>query len=68
MTEVQVFPRHARDAGLCISGAKTWIEEHGFNWRDFVRNGLPASVLVATNDDLAMRTVEAARKEAENGR
>lgn len=67
MIDIQVFPRHARDIGLCISGQKVWMETHGFNWREWVTKGLPASKLEETGDEFALRTVAQARKENDNG-
>ena len=68
MTEdIQVFPKHAQRIGLCVSGQRTWMLEHGFEWRVWITQGLPASVLEATGDDFALRTVAQARAEAGNG-
>lgn len=39
-----VLPRN------CTSGIRGWIESNGFNWRDYVQNGLPASELAKLDD------------------
>lgn len=52
--------------GYCARGARAWFARHGLDWTAFVRDGLPASVLEATGDALALTLVEHARKT--NGR
>lgn len=51
--------------GYCGRGARVWFARHGLDWGDFVRDGLPASVLEATGDALAQRVVDHARALAE---
>lgn len=55
-----------RAASHCVSGAKTWLQGHGFDWRAFLRDGLPASKLLATGSDEAKRVVDL-RKERDHG-
>lgn len=43
--------------GYCGSGARRWFAHYGFDWQDFVKNGLPAAVLAATGDALALRLI-----------
>lgn len=47
--------------GYCARGARIWFAQHGLDWGAFVRDGLPASVLEATGDALALTLVEHAR-------
>ena len=47
--------------GYCGRGARAWFARHGLDWSAFVRCGLPASVLEATGDALALRVVDHAR-------
>lgn len=67
MSAVIVFVRHVRAANLCTRGMRTWLDAHGFDLNDVVKNGIPAEVLDATGDALAARVVDFARKEAGNG-
>lgn len=46
-----------RASGHCVRGAKAWFAAHDLDFADFVRNGAPASVLLATGDDLAQFVV-----------
>ncbi len=56
-----------RKAGHCTAGARTWFGLHDLDFRDFMRNGIEASVLLALPDNgLAIQVIE--RKRArENG-
>jgi hypothetical protein len=49
---------NVRACGFCGLGARRWFERHGFNFRHFVKNGAPASTLLATGDALALRVVD----------
>lgn len=53
-------------SGYCMSGARTWFEGHGFDWRDVVKNGVSEVDLLATGDFQAQRVV-AMKRERENG-
>jgi len=47
--------------GFCARGTRAWCARHNIDWSKFVREGVPASVLIATGDALALRVVEHAR-------
>lgn len=66
---VMVKAYHTQALRYCKKGAKKYMVDHGFNWDVFVKTGYPADeILAATgNDTLAVRAVEFARKEIENG-
>ncbi|MCL2076652.1 MAG: hypothetical protein FWH15_09525 [Betaproteobacteria bacterium] len=77
MDDVIVYPsdlahvRFAGKTGLCMRGCRQWAARHGIDWAEFVRSGIPASVLLATNDAGAAEAVDVARrrlKELDNGR
>lgn len=45
-------------AGHCITpGLRDWCEVNNLDFRKFIREGYPASVLIATGDELAERVV-----------
>lgn len=52
--------------GLCHRGARAWFQERGWDWPDFVRNGMDAERLRATGDAFALALVDAV--EADRGR
>ena len=53
-----------RAARLCFQGARPWFRRHGLDWQAFLAEGLPAEVLAATGDALALRVIAEARKRA----
>lgn len=54
-------------AGHCIvPGLRDWCVTHSLNFRTFVKHGYPASVLLATDDELAKRVIR--MKGERNGR
>lgn len=60
----RVYSRHLRSCGFCLTpGGRTWFQQHGLDWKDFIRNGVEMSVLEAIDDALAKRVVAAAKKE-----
>lgn len=62
MVEVErITIEDVRRAGHCVTGARVWFKMRGFNWRDFVANGIEAEALLATGDGLAERVVAHAR-------
>lgn len=39
-----------RATNHCTRGARRWFEQHGLDFKAFLRNGLPASTIEATGD------------------
>ena len=66
--EVIVTIAHVRAAGLCVHGTRTWFARRGLDFRAFLAQGLPASLLLATGDAMAARVVEVARQGHEEPR
>lgn len=60
---VMVRMKHIRMAELCADGTRDWWRDNGLDWRDFVRNGIPADKLAATGDPFAIRVAEIARED-----
>lgn len=48
--------------GLCRNGARAFAKRQGLDWRDFVRNGIPAETLEATGDAFAIAVAKWARE------
>jgi hypothetical protein len=67
MSEPLVTVRHIRAAGLCASGARAWFARYGLDWNTFLSPGLPAPVIEATGDALALRVAAIAREEMPRG-
>lgn len=56
-----------RATGHCVAGARRWFELHQLDFRKFKDDGLPASVLLATNDALAIQVVTSRKERDANG-
>lgn len=56
-----------RKAGLCARGARRWAEAQGIDFARFLKEGVPASVLLATGEAHAVLVVERTRKRLSNG-
>lgn len=66
--DVIVTMRHIRAAGMCNKEPRLFCSQQGWSWQEFIDHGFPASKLLATGNPMALRVVEAARKDrAENG-
>ena len=53
-----------RELRYCASGARTWCERYGFDFRELVRDGLDADAVAATNDELGVRAAALAMQRA----
>lgn len=58
---------HIRGVTMCVSGARTWFGRYGFDFRDFLTNGIDAQVLLDTGDPLAARVVAFAEQVRSDG-
>lgn len=63
MTSGRVIVRmeHIRAARMCSRGARAFFARHNLDWQTFLKDGLPAEVLAATGDAMALQVVEVAR-------
>ena len=59
-TEVIVTMNDVRQACMCSQGARKFFADHNLDWSEFLEKGLPASVILATNDAMAIQVVEVA--------
>lgn len=59
--------RNLKGQNLCIPGIRKWGAAHGLDFATFVREGIPAETLLATEDQLALDLVEFVRQERKNG-
>lgn len=45
-------------AGHCVRGAQLWATNNNIDWRRFLRDGVPATELLATGDGQAMQVLD----------
>ena len=61
MTDILVTHGDMRRLGYCNRGAREWFARHQLDWSQFIDQGLPAPLLLATRDNMAEDVVAAAR-------
>lgn len=61
MTDILVTHGDMRRLGYCNRGAREWFARHQLDWSQFIDQGLPAPLLLATGDSMAEDVVAAAR-------
>lgn len=54
-----------RQARVCWSGARKFLEANGFDSRDFLKNGISVKELAVIDHEICNRVVEAARGRTE---
>lgn len=54
-------------SGSCIAGARQWFEAYGFDFRNFIREGLAVETLRALDCPLANRACDAAEQRIAQG-
>ena len=67
MSEQAVVVRieHVTQAGMCVRGAKVWMQRHGLDFRRFLAEGYPVETIEATKDALGLKVAAVAREDAE---
>jgi len=61
VTELIITMRDVRAAKGCSRGARAFCLRHGYSWTKFLEEGVPADLLLATGDAMAINIVEVAR-------
>jgi len=56
-----------RKTGHCTAGARRWFNANGLDFREFLKNGLPASVLEAKGDAMAAEVISKIRSRRNGG-
>jgi hypothetical protein len=57
---VRCYMADVRAARMCSAGARRWFERQGFDYSDFLKNGIEAEKFTATGDPMALKVVEVA--------
>ena len=58
-----VLHRHLRELGYCNRGSREFFSKHGLDWGRFLKEGIEAEKLLATNDAMAARLVAQAERD-----
>lgn len=68
VAHVRTVPGFGARPGFCLRGARAWCRRHGIDWHAFLREGVEADVLRATDDAFALALVDWAERSAAHGR
>jgi len=49
-------------SGYCAKGIRHWADLYGFNWQEFIHEGVEEELVLATGNAMAIRVVEWAHK------
>lgn len=66
-TDFIVTMSDCRRAGHCPQGVRRWFENQGFDFRDFLRNGLSAKAMLDTGCGLGRQVVTRAYEHRQGG-
>lgn len=55
---------HIREAKMCAKGTRQFFVDRGWDFQNFLKNGIDAEKLIETGDAMALQVVEVAK----NGR
>ena len=62
ITAADLAEFRTKNQAFCAKGCRAWAAAHGFDWADFVENGVTAERLLSTGDALALEIVDWKRK------
>ena len=68
MTAERIYRRHLNTLHYCARGSREFFQRHGFDWSDFLRNGIEREKFIETGDAMALRCVDVADMEVNRGR
>lgn len=63
---MRVLHEDMRALRYCNRGARQFAERYGFDWADFLQNGVDAKLLESIDDDMVRAVLEQARRRTRN--
>ncbi len=61
---MRIYMHHIREAKMCAKGTRQFFVNQGWDFQEFLKNGLDEEFFIKTGDAMALQVVEVAR----NGR
>lgn len=59
----RVYLRHLRALNYCARGSRAFFKRHGWDWHQFLRDGLEAEAFRKTGDAMAIKAAQLAEAE-----
>jgi len=63
-----VYIRDAVEIGYCVKGIKEFCKRYNIDFRDMVKNGIEADILLKIDNAMALKVVEQAKLNRMEGR
>ena len=60
--ENKIYMHHIREAMLCCKGLRSFAKMHGFNYSDFIKNGISISKIKNMDDAMVQKVIKLATK------
>lgn len=64
MIEMKIYMSDIRKAKMCARGSRAFFLLQGWDWQDFLKNGIDIEIVKASKDAMAQQVVEV----VENGK
>ena len=64
MIEMKIYMSDIRKAKMCARGSRAFFLSQGWDWQDFLKNGIDIEIVKASKDAMAQQVVEV----VENGK
>lgn len=58
---MKIYMSDIRKAKMCASGTRDFFKAQGWDWQDFLKNGLDEQYFIDTGDAMALQVVKVAR-------
>ncbi len=65
---MKIYKSDLPKLGYCSRGTRAFFLSQGWDWKDFLDNGIDIEIVKKSGHAMAMRLVELIEKEAEDGR
>ena len=55
---MKIYMSDLRKTGMCARGSRAFFSAQGWDWRDFLENGIDLEIVEQANDAMAQQVVE----------
>lgn len=55
---MKIYMSDLRKTGMCAHGSRAFFLSQGWDWKDFLENGIDLEIVENTNDAMAQQVVE----------
>ena len=55
---MKIYMLDLRKTGMCARGSRAFFSAQGWDWKDFLENGIDIEIVEQANDEMANQVVE----------